>query len=207
MFDRESIPTPFFLSEEDIAHFKKLAKRLKKQTPAITHSEALDIIALEQGCTHWKTLTKRKNSKVVFELVLKNLPILLFDIKDFMAFEENARNVMCWQSSEALAWSLMPMLYENYIETYEPIDDEDDGPRSYRDFCEAMHYVAVFPADENVTNARHEDFIKKVMDLSFFAPDYAVLDGELHFLFHRGNNTISNKLRKLVGCKERGVDF
>ncbi len=207
MYDRRipaPEPVPYF-SEHDLEQLKRKAKQLKREKPQLTHTQALDLIAKSYGFTHWKVLQKNSDDLTVLKQ-LANLPVIaIFDLKDYMSFEESAYDETWWQASENLGHYLLPQMYEHYCRHPPECDLDDDGTldMSFDDFAESSSPAAVFPPTTPKDDIEIESFLTQLSDAAFFPPMYVIKHGVLYDLFADKLDDETKRLRNVFGFVER----
>lgn len=207
MYDRNPPihqPVPYF-SKREIDELKRKAKELKKDKPRLTHTQSLDLIAKSYGFSHWKVLHKHTDVDVAFKQ-LSQLPVIaIFDIKDYMSFEESALDLDWWQSSEWLGNYLLPKFYRHYRANPPTCDLDDEGNLdiSFKDFSEASYPVAVFPSVTPATDESVMLFMKELSNAAFFAPMYIIKRGVIFDLFSEVLDEETKRIRTIFGFMER----
>lgn len=205
MYDRRipaPEPVPYF-SEHDLEQLKRKAKQLKRDKPQLTHTQALDLIAKSYGFTHWKVLQKNSDDLTVLKQLAKLPVIAIFDLKDYMSFEESAYDETWWQASESLGDYLLPQMYKHYCEHPPECDLGDDGtldmPFEY--FVEASSPAAVFPAVTPENDDQIEAFMKELSEKAFFVPMYIIKKGIILDLFSDNPDQETERVRKIFGLR------
>lgn len=206
MYDRRTPapePVPYF-SEHDLEQLKRKAKQLKREKPQLTHTQALDLIAKSYGFTHWKVLQKNADDLTVLKQLAQLPVIAIFDLKDYLSFEESVNDETWWQASEYLGDYLLPQMYEHYCAHPPECDLDDDGTldMSFDDFAESSSPAAVFPAVTPQSDDQIESFMKELSDKAFFAPMYVIKKGIVLDLFSDHPDQETERVRKIFGLRK-----
>ena len=179
----------YLLSSKTMSMLKQRARDLKRNT-SMSHTQALDFVALDIGIEHWKGVTEAVARYKPFEQAMKTGLVVAFDRKDSPEPAEPADNLVHW------AFGLDPRLREDIRNWWAdlPAEYEDDpqgrpnrvvfSEDEIEETCEDMFWgldVFIVPdIPRNLTLTQSLD--EFVFPSSFFSPWFGWLRGHFHSL-------------------------
>lgn len=205
MFDYDSAVSPQFkpLTSPRIGHWKKLAKRLKKTNENLSHAEALERVARDNGFPSWEKVMSLSTEEGIYEDLYRNSVAVIFDIKDYQEFASATESETWWQTDVGYLNYVSEKLYQYYVDHPEHDPERDpDGPwpeMSKGDYFESYVDIPVVPAQRPQNEREVFRFLKLINERSFFAPNYVVIYGKIYSVFGDDNDKVLSKIKDTLG--------
>lgn len=182
---RNSVQITKIISSASVERLKQKARKLKREK-SITHTQALDEIAVSAGFNHWHQVVQANDRLKPSEVALSSGCAMAFDVKDGM--EITSDDVLI--EDHFLEMLTEAQLFEIYANSLDE-DDEQNRPlketlsaselRGYfQDHCSYMY----FRLAESHANKPLKEILALIRQYSFWMPEYIWLQGHLIDTYH-----------------------
>jgi len=185
-----------------IGRLKKEAKRLSKASPDLKHYEALDMIAVKNGYSCWRSLMANLDPSIKYQRLVNESIVLFLSWDEYSSdfFDSSARLEDWWRCDGSLEKWLIPAFYQEYLDTPKlDVDRYAYGPLEYSWFKKRILGHAIFPKTLITSDEGIEQFVQAVMSHLSHFPIYAIYKGCLVSLYSETSGEIGARVRGMVG--------
>ncbi|CCN85990.1 hypothetical protein [Vibrio nigripulchritudo] len=174
------------ISSVTVERLKQKARKLKRER-SITHTQALDQIAVSAGFNHWHQVVKANDLLKPSEIALSLGCVMAFDVKDGMDVDTSDGVLIEDHFLEALTQNQLFEIYANSPDE----DDEQNRPLKetlsdselheyFQDDCTFMYFRLV----ETHASKSLKELLPLIRQYSFWMPQYIWLQGHLIDTYH-----------------------
>ena len=171
------------ISSDTVERLKQKARKLKREK-SITHTQALDEIAVSAGFNHWHQVVQANDALKPSEVALSSGCIMAFDVKDGMDVDTSDGILI---EDHFLEMLTEKQLFEIYVNSPDE-DDEQNRPLKetlsdselqeyFRDYCSFMYFRLAEPY-------ANKEVLALIRQYSFWMPQYIWLQGHLIDTYH-----------------------
>lgn len=174
------------ISSVTVDRLKQKARKLKRER-SITHTQALDEIAVSAGFNHWHQVVKANDLLKPSEIALSLGCVMAFDVKDGMDVDTSDGVLIEDHFLEALTENQLFEIYANspdeYDEQNRPLKEtlsDSELHKYFRDEYSFMYFRLV----ETHANKPLKELLPLIRQYSFWMPQYIWLQGHLIDTYH-----------------------
>lgn len=174
------------ITSRNVEFLKQKARKLKREE-SISHTQALDNVAVSIGFNHWHQVVQANDRVKPSEIAFSSGCVLAFDVKDGMDIDTSDGNIIEDEIIELLAKDQM---FEIYVNT---IDEDDEQKRPLKETVSEPELHSRFEEDYSfiffrLAECHAQKPLKQVISLiqkySFWMPQYIWLKGNLIDTYH-----------------------